>query len=193
LFKKRKTIRKALSVQGWTDKKKLELLFDLCAKTRNIEGDILEIGSAWGRSAILLGLSSTKKIYSIDPHSGGLSFLKKGMDQNSYDEFIENLKKFSLLTKTIVYKKTTYEVLSERSLQDKCFSLIHIDGLHTAEAVEIDFNFSFPKLNKGGVMIFDDYFENSVIEMRNKINELAFRKKVQLRSDPEVGYTYFFK
>ncbi len=65
-------IRKALTCKGWMDNPKLGLLYDLARRSARIPGDILEIGSAWGRSTVLLCLASKKKVCSVDPHTGGL-------------------------------------------------------------------------------------------------------------------------
>ena len=68
----KKTIDEALGVAGYTDRGKLELLYNLCRETGQIEGDVLEIGSAYGRSTIVLA-SSGRKIWSIDPHTGRIT------------------------------------------------------------------------------------------------------------------------
>ena len=61
-----------------------------------LDGDILEIGSAWGRSAVLLGYASSKHIWSIDPHTGGRAFIERGEVQNSFEIFKANLAKNEL-------------------------------------------------------------------------------------------------
>lgn len=90
-FGKKRAVSKALRCQGWASLQKLSLLHDLVAQTGALEGDILEIGSAWGRSTVLLGHASDKRIWSIDPHTGGRAFIERGENQNSFDIFKENL------------------------------------------------------------------------------------------------------
>jgi len=75
---KEEAIEKALKCKGWTSRAKLSLLYDLAQQTEKINGDILEIGSAWGRSTVLLAFASTKIIWSIDPHTGGIAYIKRG-------------------------------------------------------------------------------------------------------------------
>ena len=189
--KKSAAIKKARTCEGWTSEDKLALLWDLAGKVEGVEGDILEIGSAWGRSTVLLGHASGKKIWSIDPHTGGLIYISKGQPQNSYDGFVGNLEKFGLRDRVEILKHTTQEVIDANLLpQDHAFAMAFIDGLHTADGVAVDFPFAFSRLSKGGVIIFDDYFEATVADYKEKIDELAAEAGLSLVKEPKVGLAY---
>ena len=54
----------------------LSLLYDLTQKTNFIEGDILEIGSAWGSSTVLLSFASNLYRQSRDKKAGLVYILK---------------------------------------------------------------------------------------------------------------------
>ena len=190
---KEKIIKNALTCRGWTKAKKLRLLYDMVKKTRVIGGDILEIGSAFGRSCILLCLSSDKTVWSIDPHTGGRIFKEEGRDQNSFDEFLENLQKFNI--KNIrVLKHTTEEVVKRRLIPSGVrFSLVFVDGMHTPDGVTVDFNFAYRKLLKGGIVIFDDYFGKKFQDYARTIDKLTAAERIDLHIDEKNGLVYFAK
>lgn len=191
---KEESITRALKCKGWTSKEKLSLLYEQVRYAEKIRGDILEIGSAWGRSTVLLALSTTKLIWSIDPHTGGIAFIRKGETQNSYDEFIHNLKENKIEDRVNVICNTTSEVQINGIMPlDVVFSLVFIDGLHTAEGVKVDFNFAYNRLVESGVIIFDDYFEETVSDYSMMIDELIIEKGLSLVKDENSRLVYIIK
>lgn len=194
IISKSVAVAHALSCKGWTSSDKLSKLFELVQETESLSGDILEIGSAWGRSTVLLGLSSKKRIWSIDPHTGGLAYLRKGKNQDSYEEFIHNLKEYGILERVVILKKTTQEVLEHRLIPDSIrFSLIFIDGLHTAAGVLGDFTLAFEQLMHNGAMIFDDYFEPGIKDYAKMIDKLSEENKLMLQKDNFSGLVFCYK
>jgi predicted O-methyltransferase YrrM len=193
-FRKKRAIKRALDCQGWTGKKKLSMLYDVAVRTSTLEGEILEIGSAWGRSAILLGYASSKKIWSIDPHTGGRAYIERGEAQNSFETFKINVAKNRFEERIIVCKQTTENVVKKKLLPDSLrFSMIFIDGLHTAGGVEIDFEMAFERMVPGGIMVFDDYFETSIPDYTEMIDALMRRHGLELFRDVDSRLVYFEK
>lgn len=180
-FHKKPAIKRALCCQGWTSDKKLSVLYDIALRTNLLEGDILEIGSAWGRSAVLLGHASSKHIWSIDPHTGGRAYIERGEVQESFEIFKSNLTKNKLDKRVMILKYTTEEVIAKKLLPDSLrFSMVFIDGLHTARGVEIDFDLAFQRLIPGGVMVFDDYFQKTIPDYTMMIDTLVLRHGLQV-------------
>lgn len=193
-FCDRPAIRRALLCQGWTDKKKLSVLYDLAKRTGALDGDILEIGSAWGRSAVLLGRASTKTIWSIDPHTGGRAYIERGEMQDSFEIFKANLARNGLDGRVTILKHTTDEVIEKKLLPESVrFSMAFIDGLHTARGVEIDFGLAFERLVPGGVMVFDDYFQESIPDYTEMIDKLAAGHGLTLVKDNDSRLVYVEK
>lgn len=191
---KRNAIKHALHCQGWTSKQKLSVLYDIATRTSMLEGEILEIGSAWGRSAVLLGYASGKHIWSIDPHTGGRAFIESGKKQNSFDIFKENLARNGFGTRVTILKYTTDDVIKEKLLPASlCFSMAFIDGLHTARGVEIDFELALERLVPGGVIVFDDYAEKSIPDYTEMIDALMLRHSLTLIKDEYSGLAYIEK
>lgn len=163
----------------------------LTKETESLKGDILEIGSAWGRSLVLFGLVSRKTVWSIDPHTGGRAYIKRGEKQDSYSELISNLKRYNLISKTKVLKNTTEEVRDSNLIpQGVSFSLAFIDGLHTTDGVKTDFDYVFPLMSKGGVIIFDDYFEPSIPDYSDAIYKLISKNSMKLLKEPKCRLVY---
>lgn len=193
-FDKKRAIAKALRCQGWTGRNKLSVLFDLADRTNHLEGDILEIGSAWGRSTTLLGYASDKEIWSIDPHTGGRAFIERGELQNSFNIFKTNLSSNGLDKRVRILKHTTADVIEKKLLPHaKTFSLAFIDGLHTAEGVRTDFDLSFERLVPSGVMVLDDYYEDSVPDYTSMIDQLVRMNGLNLIKDQSSRLVYFEK
>jgi predicted O-methyltransferase YrrM len=193
-FRKKWAVTEALRCQGWTSLQKLSLLYDLAAQTNSLWGDILEIGSAWGRSAVLLGHASGKRIWSIDPHTGGRAFIERGENQNSLETFKENLARNKLNNRVKILKHTTAEVMGMGLLPNtQNFSFIFIDGLHSAEGVELDFRLAFERLVPDGIMAFDDYAEESIPDYTEMIDALMLKHNLTLIKDAPSGLVYFRK
>ncbi len=81
-----------------------------------------------------------------DPHTG---FYDASVYQevNAYNE--NNYAHFSTLL------RTTFDD-AHRNFSDQSIDLLHIDGLHTYEAVRHDFEFWLPKVRPGGIVLLHD-------------------------------------
>jgi len=191
---KYKAVYKALVINGWTSENKLAMLYDLVQQSAVIPGDILEIGSAWGRSTILLGLASQIDIWSIDPHTGGLAYVEAQQVQDSFEEFKSNLAKNNMTERVHILKHATEEVLIHKLISEqKRFSLAFIDGMHTPECVELDFQLTYPRLNPGGFIVFDDYYQPSVVEYARRIDQIAARNSLTLTIQRKTGLVWMQK
>jgi len=191
---KQRTIAKALQCKGWTSERKLSLLYDLAQRIKKIDGDILEIGSAWGRSTVLLALATNKQVWSIDPHTGGIAYIRRGEDQDSFEEFQENLKKNKIQCRVNILRNTTAETEKNGTIPQRAiFSMVFIDGLHTSEGVSIDFSFAYNRLVDSGIIVFDDYFEPTLLDYRVTIDNLTGNKGIKLEIDDTARLVYIIK
>ncbi|MBD1936510.1 class I SAM-dependent methyltransferase [Microcoleus sp. FACHB-68] len=183
-------------VEGWCSKEVASCLWKFALKNPKM-GAIVEIGSAWGKSTIVLAEASRRveggKVYAVDPHTGGIGYLKHlVVDKiDSFPVFQENLKKFNVSDMVVPIVET-----SERAAQVwnslLKIRMLYIDGLHTAEGVEIDINSWLPFVAPGGTIIIDDYFEPSLQIYKAKIDELLTQEKVKLpfQKCSRLVYTY---
>jgi predicted O-methyltransferase YrrM len=89
-----------------------------------------------------------------DPHS----------DSDSVQQFWHNVDQVKKPGQNIELRlgRSYHELAGLISEQQK-FDLIYIDGNHTAAAVMADACMAFGMLNKGGIMLFDDFFWHDTV------------------------------
>lgn len=84
--------------------------------------------------------------------------------QNGYprlfDKFLTNIINAELTDYVIPFPLDSVNAYHVIKARDIYADVIHIDGGHDYTAVQIDVNFWWKRLKKGGVMIIDDYNEN---------------------------------
>lgn len=112
----------------------------------------LEIGSFEGRSAVFVGeLKNTKEITCVDTFEG--SDEHNMIDFNLvYKNCSTNLNKFNVKSNLIKDKSDNFF-----SKNNQKFNVIYIDGSHFYEDVKKDFINSLNCIEKGGILICDDF------------------------------------
>jgi predicted O-methyltransferase YrrM len=156
-------LRHGRTSRGWLRLPDAFLLFRLAKATKS--GAVVEIGSAWGRSTLCLAegarLAGGEGVTAIDPHSGDPWYLKDaGLGQiDSFAEFAANVARAGL-TEWVKPVVMTSEAAAAR-FPATPIRLLFIDGLHTPEAVQRDITDWVPRVTEGGVIVFDDYDNDS--------------------------------
>jgi len=107
--------------------------------------DVLEIGSAFGASAIAMIQGGAKSVTCIDP-------FWEGADLARYDTFRENVEPYPEITH---HRERSEKIVPQ--LPDKHFDLAFIDGCHKFDSVSKDILVSIPKLKDDGLLAFHDY------------------------------------
>jgi predicted O-methyltransferase YrrM len=120
-------------------------------------GSIVELGTQWGvsycawcQAVVALGLNT--KCYAVDTWAGDDHTGQYG------DEVFEDLKRhhtpYERFSKLL--RMTFDEAL--KHVDDGSVDLLHIDGLHTYEAVKHDYETWLPKMTDRGIILFHDTF-----------------------------------
>ena len=173
-------IRLIDTIPGMTDMDKIDALFEVMRHA--VEGDIVEIGSWWGRSAALFTLLSQHysvgSVLCVDPWQSdrldqGVKVLDDAsarMDtEHAFNIFQMNLAPLSkgdlnYCRTTSEAAATVYEagfrVANETFGETRytgSISILHIDGNHSLEQVSTDARLWCPLVKPGGWIIFDDY------------------------------------
>jgi hypothetical protein len=153
-------------------------LYEMAKKVKN--GVIVEIGSAHGRSTTCLAKGSKAgygvKIYSIDPHAGGM-YTPDPMSGNlssdgtpdikyytgqgkGHQTFCDNIKKFGvedIVVPIVEYSELAYKNFDNGHGWNNDIGLLWIDGDHRYNYVKIDIDLWAKHVVSGGTIIFHDY------------------------------------
>ena len=152
--------RHARQTRGWLRIPDGYLLYRL-ARDATSGGDVVEIGSAWGRSTSAWRLvrdpwTAVRSSRSIPtPATRGSSKSRVWIEIDSFTEFSSNIARAGLSDWVAPMVMTSEAAAAE--FPDRPIRLLFIDGLHTLEGVEQDIDDWVPRVAAGGVIAFDDY------------------------------------
>lgn len=117
---------------------------------------VLEIGSAYGYSAIQMVLGGARHVLAIDPHMGELP--------DSLPVMLTNLEVHGVADRVSIILSTSQRALPPLVATGARFGLVWIDGNHDI-AVESDVAHGFELLAPGGHMAVHDYGEDTFPEI----------------------------
>ena len=158
-------------VKGFLDPKEGDALYSY-AKQYSISGSCLEIGSYCGKSAVYLGMAvkeNGQKLYSVDHHKGseeqqpGEEYFDpdlKSKDGDGIDTlpfFLDTIEKSKLQSFVIPIVSTSEEAYEDLDIY---FDMIFIDGGHSEEAAQKDYDLWTHRINIGGILAIHDVFPN---------------------------------
>lgn len=117
---------------------------------------IVELGTHMGLSALAMGLALKElgeggRLFAIDSWKGDPQASHYG--DEVYQQFLERRKHLGL-EETIVPLKMYFD--EAKDLVDRPIDLLHIDGLHTWDAVNHDWETYGPLVKPGGLVLFHD-------------------------------------
>ena len=150
------------TVEGWFYAVDVDFFSNLLAhqRTGDIKGDMLEIGTYQGKSAILMGygLRDDEQLVVCDLFSAVMDHADIPLNRRQQysgleeDEFLANWDRFHT-------RRPRLEVCesSELDLGDQVFRFIHIDGCHSYQCVAKDISLAVTHTAKRGVIAMDDY------------------------------------
>jgi len=117
------------------------------------DGVCLEVGSAYGYSAIVIA-ESAKSLHAIDPHR----------ELNSFARMRANLEAAGVAGRVRISRATNREVLPE--LLDSTYDLVFIDGNHARPDITFDLAHGWRLLKPGGHLAVHDYGEDTCPDVR---------------------------
>ena len=181
----------------------MNFLLDMFKLTllKKVKGDIIEFGAYKGGTTIRLAKClrelgiKDRIVYGLDTFEGMPErtkedslpeFFEGSMDNVDIDKLNELIKKENLEEVIALRKGLFKETLL--SLKDKRFCFAFIDCVlynGTKQALE----FLIPRMNRGGIIVIDDYFSKNLIGVKKAVLEF-------FKEDESITYMnklYFFK
>lgn len=145
------------AVDGWLSRREGEALYELARACRAGDGVIVEIGSWKGKSTIWLGNGSkagqSVPVYAVDPHIGFPDVPETYGVIKTFEEFKRNIEAAGVDDVVTPLVMTSEEAAAGFT---EPVALLFVDGVHQYEYVKSDFEYWFPKVRDGGVMVFHD-------------------------------------
>ncbi len=159
------------NIKGFLDKDEGEHLYDIALEASRI-GPCLEIGSYCGKSAVYLGEACRQNnsvLFSIDHHRGSEE-QQPGegyFDPELYDYWAGRIDTCRFFTQTLDragLADTVVPIISQSDIVARFWatplSLVFIDGGHTFEAANTDYQSWSGHIMPGGYLLIHDIFKN---------------------------------
>jgi len=161
------------------------------AETTPGNGEIVEIGSCFGRSTIYLAKGAYRSdcgtVWAVDPHTGDIAWHLGRV--STYEVFLQNIRKFGVESRVKPLKMTSQE--AARSWNGAPIRILFIDGWHSYEAVTEDILLWFPHVVPGGLIVFDDYSNPEFPGVRQAVDDQMQKLPVEkpLRMAATLAWT----
>ena len=123
------------------------------------DADVLEVGSAYGYSAIAMALAGGR-VWAVDPHQW----------LHSYDAMAANLAAYGVEDEVEVDRGDSRVVLPQLVSIGDPFDLVWIDGDHEAPTVAHDVEWALKLLKPTGTLAVHDYGEDTCPGVRQALD-----------------------
>jgi predicted O-methyltransferase YrrM len=158
---RRLALERMAEVDGWLSDEEANLLLRAAVQALGDAGaaPVVEVGSMWGRSTVVLAtavatLAPATRVHAIGPHEGEITVLEGGTTHfaPTLDAFEHNLARAGLrdVVAITVARATETQWTSP-------ISLLFVDGLHDEHNVRADTGHFLPWVARGGLVALHDY------------------------------------
>jgi predicted O-methyltransferase YrrM len=116
---------------------------------------VLEIGSAYGYSAILMAFGGAQHVLAVDPHGGQWSFAMPdslAVMQRNLEIFDVQVSVSMVLARSEIIMPALYDSGAR-------FGFVFVDGEHAEPVVDHDLTWALKLVAPGGVIAFHDFGE----------------------------------
>lgn len=119
----------------------------------------VEVGVAEGQFSLELLQSGIEKLYLVDlweriPFISGCASFEQSWHDKNYNEVIERTKEYG--NRAVILKGFSHKMAEQ--IPDESLGLVYEDSNHLYEGVKSTIEFYLPKLVKGGIFAFHDFF-----------------------------------
>lgn len=185
---------RAVGLETLLDYQRLSMLSAAVEVTQNVDGDIIEFGSFKGGSAgfFLRKMDISKTLHVFDSFAGmpevsrDDNFHKAGDFSDTMEERVR--KGLSSIAPNFEMHVGFFsQTLNELQSSDLNFCLAHIDA-DLYESILDSLAFTYPRMVRGGIMIFDDYGAPSCEGAKKAIDEFFSDKPETVVSLSQPAY-----
>lgn len=166
---------KVKRTKGWISLDESYLLYS-AARAVFPDESVIEIGSYQGRSTIALGKAlqevksnTVRFVYSIDPHTGDITEVKKGIKIDTWNNFLSNITDCELQDVIKPIRLTSNSAVGH--VAGVKVGLLFVDGWHSYEAVASDIRNYLPMMSQQGIVIFDDWRQPGILRAILEANQ----------------------
>lgn len=154
-------------------------LWSIASNLRKLEGDIIEVGVWRGGSGAILAKAAGEysTVYLCDTFEGVVKagekdyVYKGGEHSDTAIEIVEELTR-QLKISNVVIVKGIFPEESENEVRSKKFKICHID-VDVYDSAKDVFQWVWPKLVRGGIVVFDDYGFAACEGITTLVNEIV--------------------
>jgi predicted O-methyltransferase YrrM len=181
---RRLVLERMRAVDGWLSEEEADLLLRAAvqALAATAGAPIVEVGSMWGRSTVVLAtavsaVAPDSRVHAIDPHEGEITVLEGGTTHlgPTLEAFKRNLASAGV--------EDAVEIVVARSADTPWsgpIGLLFVDGLHDEQSVRADTGHFLPHLANGGLVALHDYGYDFP-GVRTVVDELAAGPELAMR------------
>jgi O-methyltransferase len=144
------------------DRSRCYSLYLIANQARKIKGNAIEVG-VWrgGTAGILTKVLKDKKVYLADTFEGvvkssGWEHYSDSAHSDTTQDLVQNFLKNTMKVDNYEIIKGIFPEESGSIIESESFSLAYLD-LDVYLSTKDAFNFIWPKMNKNGIVVFDDY------------------------------------
>lgn len=152
---------KMKQVGGFTlvDKTRCFMLYQFARQASNLQGDVAEVGVYRGGTARLLAKTfDTKNLHLFDTFAG-MPPTDANLDAHKEGDFgdspLQKVKAYLIDCKNIHFHQGIFPATA-KPVENLTFCLVHVDA-DIYKSVRDCCIFFYPRMEKGGLMVFDDY------------------------------------
>jgi predicted O-methyltransferase YrrM len=146
-------------VPGWLEEDETRVLFNAALRARP-GGTLVEIGSMWGRSTVVLATAAAAigaRVVAIGPHDGAVSAVDGSVMrfEPTWETFLGTLAACGVDAVVTPIRGRSVETQWRDPID-----LLFVDGMHDHESVAADTEHFMPWIPSGGLLAFHDYGAN---------------------------------
>lgn len=149
-------IQREAGFKMWPDE--MIFLYNCAMAVKNIRGDFAEVGVSSGGSAKVLCQTKGEKFLHLFDTFEGLpkpEAIDEHFKEKQYAASLENVRQYLRDYDNIFFHKGLFP-LSAKSVQDKVFSLVHLD-VDLYKSTLAGLQFFYPRMTRGGIIVSHDY------------------------------------